>query len=506
MDPLCNPHALVFPFPAQGHINPMMHLSRMLVSKAGFTITFVVTEITHRSLVEAHQDIDECHTSDIRWAIISDGLPVDFNRASDVLQFLTCINNMGGAFEDIVMRLNRQSPPLTCMITDSFLPWTQDVADKFGIPRIFFWTQSVAVYSIYGLHPHLLSNGYNPFTDIEGFKDLSVDRDKRYKATADIIARLPGLPPLDFADLPCDFRFFGSCNNWVIEIIKDQFRRLNEAICVIANTFHELESSVLEVMPSDVPVYPIGPIIPLDNLQPNDGGNCYIIKRGTSLWAESDEYREWLDDRAPHSVLYVSFGSAVSLTIDQFHELALGLMASGQPFLWSIRRNLYSTQVSEILPKGFLEQTKDQGIVVPWVPQLSVLAHTATGGFLSHCGWNSTLESISMGVPILAFPRFGDQRTNCRLIVDQWRIGLELKSEENGIVSKAEVLEKVNTLMQEEAGKKLRIEAERLRNSARRAVADNGSSDRNLQRLIGDVIRRQKRKSGTDSSREDPRA
>ncbi|TVU39870.1 hypothetical protein EJB05_13313, partial [Eragrostis curvula] len=189
-----------------------------------------------------------------------------------------------------------------------------------------------------------------------------------------------------------------------------------------------------------IPTFPIGP---LHKLTSPDG-------TVTSLLNQDRISIEWLDTQAPRSVLYVSFGSVVHVTQDEFMEVEWGLANSGKPFMWVVRRDLI-TRVEKIeLPKGFESAMEGRGMVIDWAPQQEVLAHFAMGGFWTHSGWNSTLESICEGVPMLSRPIFGDQLPTGRYVNDTWKIGFLLE----GVLECGMIVRAIRMLMEEDEGGK----------------------------------------------------
>ena len=225
-------------------------------------------------------------------------------------------------------------------------------------------------------------------------------------------------------------------------------------------------------------LFSIGPILPQWYF--DDVGRHYeheTKKRAiASLWEEDYTCLEWLDEQIDKSVLYVSFGSLTILTCEQIIEIALGLEMSLNPILWVIRPNLMTEKKPIAFPDGYLERMKGRSCFVPWAPQKQVLTHRAIGGFLTHCGWNSTLESISAGVPILGWPYYGDQMLNCRQCVDRWGIGFEIETNESGFAMKEEVCKKVKMLM-EPSELLVRGNIQQWKKSAHKAIGQGGSSN-----------------------------
>ncbi|EFJ16986.1 hypothetical protein SELMODRAFT_15491, partial [Selaginella moellendorffii] len=187
----------------------------------------------------------------------------------------------------------------------------------------------------------------------------------------------------------------------------------------------------------------------------------------------------WLNEQPVESVLYVSFGSFSLLTPRQISELALGLEASQQRFLWVVPvKNKSMEELEALLPEGFLKRTEERGLVLPgWAPQHLILAHSSLGGFIMHCGWNSTLEAITLaGVPVIGWPFLGDQAPNCRYLVDGLCIGVEVIGNDNGLVESDEVERAVREIMDSPWVEGMKSRVKDLKAAASRAVAQGGSS------------------------------
>ncbi|GKV21497.1 hypothetical protein SLEP1_g31474 [Rubroshorea leprosula] len=268
-------------------------------------------------------------------------------------------------------------------------------------------------------------------------------------------------------------------------------RRFRETKGIMVNSFMELESQALNSLSSDPqipPVYPVGPV-----LTPQMDGQDHC-----------SDIMKWLDDQAPLSVVFLCFGSMGSFGEDQVKEIACALEQSGHRFRWSLRKpppkgtmqlpTDYSN-LEEILPKGFLDRTGGIGKVIGWAPQVEILAHSAIGGFVSHCGWNSTLESIWFGVPIAAWPMYAEQQLNAFQLVVELGLAVEIKmdyrrdrmTENEPIVSSAEIKRGIISVMEEDSDirKKVKEMSEKSRNAS---VMSGGSSHSSLRRFITDVI------------------
>ncbi|KAH0641559.1 hypothetical protein KY289_032533 [Solanum tuberosum] len=253
---------------------------------------------------------------------------------------------------------------------------------------------------------------------------------------------------------------------------------LSQLIQKLANS----ECPIIDWMSKLYPIKTIGPTIP----------SMYLDKRlhddkeyGLSIFKPmTNECLNWLNHQPISSVLYVSFGSFAIVEAEQMEELAWGLKNSNNNFLWVVR----STEEPK-LPKDFLEElTIEKGLVVPWCPQLQVLEHESIGCFLTHCGWNSILEAISLGVPMVAMPQWTDQPTNAKFVKDVWEIGVRAKQDEKGIVRREVIEECIKLVMEEEKGKLIRENAKKWKEMARNAVDEGGSSDKNIEEFVSKLV------------------
>eukprot|EP00253_Pinus_taeda_P013562 PITA_13562 len=468
-------HALVFPYPTQGHITPMMQFARKLASK-GVRVTFVTTHHIHQQITKAHTHSAEQEDPiqqearnlglDIRSAQISDGLPLDFDRSTRMNDFFRSVDNTGGELEQLLHSLNKTGPAISCAIADTILPSSFEVTKKFGIPWISFCTQPTFLYSIY-YHLHLLEDlcySLSQGSVEEG--SISVDY-------------IPGVPTLETTDLPSFIREKDADSQYLLELLRKSFQVSREADWVLGNSFDDLESKSVSLNP---PILHVGPLLPSGFLS---GEHSEDRRVGTSIWTECDS-SEWLDAKPTGSVIYVSFGSMVHVTKAQLEEIAMGLKESGQFFLWAKRPDIVSSTVSDSLLDGFLNETERQGLVVPWCNQVQVLSHPAVAGFITHCGWNSMLESIALGVPMIGFPFCADQFTNSKLMADEWNIGFRLsggQAAEKGLILRNDISSTIRKLFSDE-GMVVKKNVEALRDGARTAVRKGGSSYRNIESFI----------------------
>jgi len=250
---------------------------------------------------------------------------------------------------------------------------------------------------------------------------------------------------------------------------------------IIINTVKELESEVLDALMAINPnIYNIGPLQFLaDNFPEKENG---FKSNGSSLWKNDLTCIKWLDQWEPSSVIYINYGSIAVMSEKHFNEFAWGLANSKLPFLWINRPDLVKGK-SPSLSQEFLDEIKDRGYIITWCPQSQVLAHPSVGAFLTHCGWNSSLESISEGKPMIGWPFFAEQQTNCRYISTTWGIGMDIKDD----VKREEVTELVKEIIKGEKGKKMREKCVEWKKKVVEAAKPGGSSYNDFFRLLKDA-------------------
>ncbi|KAJ0035591.1 hypothetical protein Pint_26244 [Pistacia integerrima] len=293
----------------------------------------------------------------------------------------------------------------------------------------------------------------------------------------ELTVSLPALPQLTVNDLPSIFIDENDKNPFFLSLTINQFSNLGEAKWLFCNTFDKLEDEVLSWMGSHYPIKAIGPTIP----------SVYLDKRleddkdyGLSIFKPKTETcMKWLDSKEPGSVIYVSFGSYGALGEEQMEELAWGLKRSNRLFLWVVRESETGK-----LPRNFLEETSGKGLVVSWCSQVEVLSHKSVGCFMTHCGWNSTIEAVSLGVPMVAMPQWVDQMTNAKFIEDVWQVGVRVRTNERGIVTREEIESCIREAMEGERSEDFRRNSEKWREFAKEAVDEEGSSDKNIEEFV----------------------
>eukprot|EP00253_Pinus_taeda_P022103 PITA_22103 len=480
-------HALLFPFPLQGHIKPFMNLAKVLSSR-GFYITFVNTEFVQERLAESGGPMIDDSSMNIRFETVPDGLPAQHGRTHDITDVAKSMeHNAHIHLRQLMKKLQNRPdiPPVSFIVSDGVLSKLQNIANDYGVPRIAFWTTSACGFMLYFFMPQLIEEGYLPLKDEGCLTEESLDEV--------IITCIPGMPPLRLKELP-SFCLVTDPSDFFFQNSINQAQGTLAADGLILNTFDELEGPVLQALSLHFPVCAIGPLLLSQSLhcKGKDGFSDEL-----SMWKEERSCLTWLDTRKPCSVMYVCLGSLTVLSNEQLLEFAWGLASSNQSFLWVIRPDIVHGE-SAILPEEFLEETKDRGLLVEWAPQIKVLSHQSVGGFLTHSGWNSTLESISAGVPMICWPFFAEQQTNAKFVCEEWGIGMHLKK----TVRKRELALLVrNFIKGEGANGIIRRRIGQLKEIAKRAVQEKGSSHNNLDKLLSHICI--KRIQQNDSTRAD---
>nr|WIW42716.1 UDP-glycosyltransferase [Nicotiana tabacum] len=339
--------------------------------------------------------------------------------------FVLISNNL----KKIVEKLFDSEYPVKVLVFDSVTAWAIDLAHELGIKGAAFFTQSCSLSAIY----------------------YHLDPEIRKIILDGSAVSLPSLPLLEKEDLP-SFVYEGD----------------------------SYPSLVVDWMRTQYPIKTIGPTIP----------SMYLDKRlkddkeyGSSLIKPNGETcMKWLDLKEIGSVVYVSFGSLASLGEKQMEELAFGLIMSNSYFLWVVR----DTEENK-LPNDFMSKVSEKGLIVNWSPQLDVLAHKSVGCFFTHCGWNSTLEALSLGVPMVCMPQWTDQPTNAKFISDVWRTGIRVKAGKDGVITREEVASSIREVMEGEKGVMLKENAIKWKNLAKEAVDEGGSSDKNIEEFLSNL-------------------
>ncbi|CAJ2634218.1 UDP-glucose flavonoid 3-O-glucosyltransferase 6-like protein [Trifolium pratense] len=397
------------PFPAPSHLVSTLEFAKLLINHDNrLRITILIMKFPHFTETDVY--IKSLPISDsLNFINLPEcSLPPNTNpRSAFGALFEAQKPHVRQAVSDLTT--GEQHGPIAALVVDMFCTSMIDIAKEFSLPTLVFFTSGVASLGL-NLYFHTLRERDNVGpTQLQQQAELAIPT---------------------FANLVPSTSLPGSVLSKESEsFFMNNVGGLKNADGIIVNSFEELESHAVHSFSShpelsSLPIiYPIGPIL--------------APEPKTKSIVEPDDIIKWLDDQPPSSVVFFCFGTRGSFDEDQVKEIAHAIENSGARFVWSLRKPQpkgamapptdYSlSDLSLVLPEGFLDRTRGVGRVIGWAPQTQILAHPATGGFVSHCGWNSTLESIYFGVPIATWPLFAEQQTNAFQLVVELKAAVEI--------------------------------------------------------------------------------
>ncbi|KAJ6795225.1 7-deoxyloganetic acid glucosyltransferase-like [Iris pallida] len=468
------PHVLVIPFPAQGHVTATVKLAELL-SRAGLFVTFVNTEhIQNRLLGSSDPTFGRLsRLPNFRFRTIPDGLPEDDPRS--LIAFARLEESLRTRSREHYRELlvpgaagGRDEagwpPRLTCVVADGLLALALEVAEEMDIPVMLLRsTSACSVWALCSI-PKLVECG-----------DIGIPEEVDMDGLVQGVAGMESF--LRRRDLPSVIRNVKSAADSYLQFLIMINKNLSRSRALILNTTEYLDSLVLPHIATVCPViYTVGPLQnllrsfgsghPSQEEDEDDGGASY----SASLWQKDMSCLKWLDSQPDKSVVYVSFGSITVVSREELVEFWHGLVGSGRPFLWVIRPDMVEAG-AETVPFELETATRERGCLVAWAPQEEVLAHPSVGCFLTHSGWNSTLESIVAGVPMICWPFFADQQINSRFVSEVWMVGVDMKD----LCGRSVVEGMVRKVMDGgEVGEELRKSATEMSHVVRRAAEEGG--------------------------------
>ncbi|KAL7595470.1 hypothetical protein Lser_V15G28370 [Lactuca serriola] len=480
-----NVHFLMIPLMCPGHLIPMVDMAK-LIAQHSATVTIVITprnatrfgSVLHRAVASGHP----IRILELQFPASEYGLPEGCESVDDLPTF-----NLSKNFFDASAKLqepleevfNELKPRPSCIISDKHLAWTSDVAKKFQIPWVIF-------------------DGMSCFTQL-ATHNLCASKVHEHVGDFDPIL-LPGLPDkitMTKSQLPGLFNPGKSAKAKELKSVREKIRAAEiGAYGTVINTFEELETRYIdEYRKVKQRVWCIGPF------SQSNKNDLDKAQRGTNGSITNHECITWLDGQKLGSVVYVCLGSLTRLTPPQFIELAVGLEESKSPFILVVKGGSRTEEIEKWLEEdGFEERVKGRGVLIHgWAPQVLILSHPSLGAFLTHCGWNSTIEGICAGVPMITWPQFAEQFFNERVAVDVVGTGvgvgaesvMHLGEEDSDLVQvkREDVCKAVRIVMDEGIeGQERREKAKYFRGVAEKALEDGGSSQLNLKLFIEDII------------------
>ncbi|KAF8378532.1 hypothetical protein HHK36_029875 [Tetracentron sinense] len=355
------------------------------------------------------------------------------------------------------------SPP-TAILSDLFLGWTHHLASELRIPRIIFSPSGALAVSLANFN----------------WRDLPKREDPNNPNFPISFPKVPNSPVFPWCHLSFLFRAYVEGNTY-LQIVRDDWLANIASWGLVVNSFSELEGVYLDHLKKDMGhdrVWAVGPLSPLE-----------ATERCGSSSIPTHELMNWLDTCGDHSVVYICFGSQAILSNKQMEELAAGLEASDARFIWCVKEVKGENGCAEfgMVPTGFTDRVVGKGLVIRgWVPQVEILRHKSMGVFLTHCGWNSVLEGLVAGVPMIAWPMGADQFINARLLVEEMGVAVKVCEGEDSIPNSEDVARVVVESLGENWP--MRVRAKELSVAALGAIKEGtGSSTKDLDGLVKEL-------------------
>ncbi|XP_074278875.1 scopoletin glucosyltransferase-like [Silene latifolia] len=463
-------HVVLFPFLAQGHMIPALDIARLLAAR-NVKATIITTPVyasmftkaieTGRKVGNSYIDLEifSFPAKEAEIAVKQPGENQLFFLANQLLQ------------EQLEQYLDRVRPD--CLVADMFFPWATESSAKFNVPRLVFHGTSY-----FSLCTQEVVQVYKPYENV---------------SSDDETFSLPLIPheiKLTRSQMPADL--MGDKDNPRqnrMEMIK---KSELESYGVIVNSFYELEPDYAEFYRKELgrKAWHVGPVS-LCNRSVEEKA-----QRGKKASIDEHNCLNWLNSKSPASVVYICFGSSAPSFAPQLHEIATALENSGKNFIWVVRNgDDKGKNDDEWLPSGFEQRTEGRGLIIRgWAPQVLILEHAALGAFVTHCGWNSTLEGISAGMPMVTWPMFAEQFYNEKLVTDILKIGVSVgvkkwngKPSVEELISREVIEAALREITEGDAAEEMRQRAKQLKDKAWKAVAEGGSSYSDLSALIDEL-------------------
>uniref|UniRef100_A0A2C9V453 Glycosyltransferase n=1 Tax=Manihot esculenta TaxID=3983 RepID=A0A2C9V453_MANES len=472
-------HVFFFPFMAHGHMIPTIDMAKLFASR-GLRATIITTPLNSllfSKTIERSQDLGmNIDLLILKFPSKEAGLPEGCENMDSITSHANgeeLIKNFFQAaslLQEPLESLLQECKP-DCLVADMFFPWATDAAAKFGIPRLVFHGMG-----FFSLCTQVCLYQYKPY------KNVSSDSESF------VVPHLPGEIKLTRKQLPDSIR--NEVETDLTKLMKAVVESESKSFGVVVNSFYELEPAYADYYRKVLGrrAWHVGPVS-LCNRGIEDKA-----QRGKQASIDEHECLKWLDSKKPNSVIYICFGSVANFTGSQLMEIAMALEASRQQFIWVVRRDKNNKEDEEKwLPEGFEQRIEDKGLIIRgWAPQVLILDHEAVGGFVSHCGWNSTLEGITSGKPLVTWPVSAEQFYNEKLVTDVLKVGIGVGVKEwvrlqGDFVESKDIEKAISRVMEGEEAEKMRIRSKKLREMARQAVEEGGSSYSDFNALVEEL-------------------
>ena len=473
-------NVIFLPYLSSGHLNPMVDTAR-LFARYGASVTIITTHANALTFQNAIDSDFNCGY-DIRTQLVPFpaaqlGLPEGAENLKDgtspdmIGKIFYGVSMLQGPFEQLFQDLQPD-----CLVTDLLYPWTVESAAKLGIPRLYFYSAShfanCAIHFIRKHKPHeRLASATQKFS-------------------------VPGLPHnIEMTPLQLE-EWVRRGEDEFADLMNEAYESESRSYGTLCNSFHELEGDYEHLYRSTkgIKCWSVGPV----SAWAHKGNEEKINKGQKEDLAQDSEWLHWLNNKEKKSVLYVSFGSLTRLPQAQIVEIAHGLENSGCSFIW-VARKKDKNDKGQIFLQEFEEKMKKskRGFIIwNWAPQVMILNHPAVGGIVTHCGWNSILESVSAGLPMITWPMFAEQFYNEKLLVDVLKIGVSVGAKENkfwtslgedAMVGREEIAKAVVELMGKEESIEMRRRARELGDASKKTTEEGGSSYNSLMQLLDEL-------------------
>nr|BBK15463.1 UDP-glycosyltransferase [Polygala tenuifolia] len=460
-------HFIFFPAMSHGHMIPMIDMARLFASR-GVKATVVTTpaNVTRISKYIHRADVN---ILTFKYASEEAGLPEGCEHLDDIPPHLWHNLPMASQkMQEPIAQILRDHRP-DCLVADMFYTWATDVAGRYNIPRlVFHGTSFFSLCLVTSISSYQLSKTVS--SDSEHFG----------------IPNLPDVIKMTRTELP-DFTTNEESDTG--KLFKAALESELKSYGVVVNSFYELEPAYVEHLRKEHgrKAWHIGPLsLCIKDVEEKSN-------RGKVATIDEHECLKWLNSKEHNSVIYISFGSSVYFSPSQLREIASALEACGHQFIWVVRSQKSSEEEPEgLLPEGFEKRTEGKGLIIRgWAPQVSILEHQAIGAFMNHSGWNSVLESITAGVPMVTWPMVADNFVIEKLVTEILKIGVSVGVKRldgiKGDSIKSEAIEKaLNKIMAGEEAEEMRKRGKTLAELSKRAV-EEGSSYVQLDAFIEEI-------------------
>ncbi|GJU48422.1 UDP-glycosyltransferase 88B1-like protein [Tanacetum coccineum] len=458
---------VLYPSPGIGHLVSMVELGKFIHThhpSLCVTIFIIPAPYETGSTDKYIAKVSATHPSITFHHLPTISIPPDF--ISDHIKLSFGIPELYNPIVHNTLVSFSEKSTIKAVILDFFSNAAFEVAKSLKLPTYYFYTGGASGLCVF-LHLPTIHN-----TTDKSIKDLNTYFD------------LPGVPPIHTSDMP---KLLFDRNSSPYKIFLKTATNMRQASGLIANSFLGFEQRAVNTL-RDGKCVPDGPTPPVYLVGP-------LIAAGNQEDCSENECLKWLNSQPSKTVVFLCFGSMGVFKKDQLKEIAIGLEKSGQKFLWVVRdppsddKNEPNSsgkefRLDDILPEGFLARTSDKGLVVKnWAPQPAILSHDSVGGFVSHCGWNSTLESVVAGVPMVAWPLYAEQSMNRVYLAQEIKVALAVKMSPDGFVTSEALAQTVRELMEGDEGRAVREQSLEMSRRAKAAMENGGSSRAELFKL-----------------------